>query len=248
MDSEPLTQYQPGICDVDMFGGYLKPESIWKLGLVWTMTGHRAHCTRDDVRSWIQIASSPLMIWIPKDFENKAELTEYRRRFVTLLWEAGIITKPYTSAQEKANRPQTAISGKVFFGGMDLAVLLSKLDVPQVSRGVCTYSNLCECASILTSRVDVIVQVFVLGYGTKSRCTFVYNPLADVVHAEGREWVWDVGRTVRGASPNIPVFDFDLSLVGANPEGVHVFGMLGMIGFCCVPVENSAWRARPCEG
>ena len=129
-----LTDYEPGVCDVDMFAGWLSVESLWQLGPVWAVTGHRTTCNEDEVRPWIQVASSPMLLWIPLEFSSAQELAEFRQEFVQQLFAWNIIAEPYAAAKESYHRPMCMVRGKLFMSAIDLGLLFKRLDVQQVHR------------------------------------------------------------------------------------------------------------------
>lgn len=70
-------------------------------------------------------------------------------------------------------------------------------------------------------------QVYLMGFGAKSVGMYVFNVINDVVLRDNKVWSWDVGRSVRTDTTDIPLFSFDGSLEGANGDGVLLYGMLG---------------------
>ena len=73
--------------------------------------------------------------------------------------------------------------------------------------------------------------MYLAGYGIKSPCWFVDNPLAKTISGAHplRRWSWDVGRTVRLEEHpgTIPVFCADLLAEDLISEGMKIRCILG---------------------
>ena len=70
------------------------------------------------------------------------------------------------------------------------------------------------------------------GYGTKSRCWFVCNPIAKIVEriTPNVVWSWDVGRTVHSTEEAITLFGLDAAHEFCRANKITIYGMLGERG------------------
>lgn len=77
-----------------------------------------------------------------------------------------------------------------------------------------------------------MLQVYVVGYGSKSRSWFLLNPVADIVQQSTPTiaWRWDVGRSARDSHPGlVPVFRFNAEDPDAIADGVTVYELFGAL-------------------
>ena len=92
------------------------------------------------------------------------------------------------------------------------------------------------------------MQVWVLGYGFKSRCWAVSNPFQEPSERVEKKWTWDVGRSVRATdADSIPLFGLDADDPHGPTMDMMCYEMMGtnkfMIysafkGYCIVQHGN----------
>ena len=131
---EPFTVYEPGPCDLDMIGGFMKVEEMFNVSLFWNLTGHRSGCKMEEAKPWPQLAIGPVGLWIPLQFASSALLLGFRQRICLELKMQGIANvKPYHCAEEGFTRPFTVVAESTLVGAYDLGVALKKAGVHEVS-------------------------------------------------------------------------------------------------------------------
>lgn len=137
MDLALLETYEPGLCDVDQLCGRMPVRNIEQLSAFWILEPHRTRFANPTVYEWIQLAATPILMWIPKEFESSEELTEFRERFVTQLHARGPFVAPYTSDRERPSRPFTMLAGTLRVAAQDLWQVLVEIGIPEVMLHTC---------------------------------------------------------------------------------------------------------------
>ena len=148
----PFTEYEPGVCDVDMWSGRIGSHKLPDLCQMWYLSGHRVHCTMPEVQRWVQIAAGPMPIYAPIEFGSYGQLQDLRKRFVDALWMKGVLVFPYESDKETSTRPMTLIAGKLHWPGLDLGLLLRELGILEVELEL----QSCMTLTLVSVRVKFI--------------------------------------------------------------------------------------------
>lgn len=120
-EPHPFREFEEGYPDVDMFSGALKVQHLCHISQMWHVSGHRTTSNLDPVKRWMQLASSPALVYIMQDYDTKAHLKQGRAAVVEALRGAGYDVDPYVSLKETATRPQTVINGNMVMTAYELS-------------------------------------------------------------------------------------------------------------------------------
>jgi len=131
--THPFDEYEDGYPDVDMCAGVLPSESLWLVNENWALSGHRVYCNKSQVKGLVQLASSPLLLYIPGNFLSSAELAACRQNLIAAFRKNGIEVEAYHSEKENFKTPFTVTGGRLTpITALDLGLVLRDAGIPQV--------------------------------------------------------------------------------------------------------------------
>ena len=125
-----FSEYEEGFPDFDMCCGIMPTNALGLLSELWVLSGHRVYCNFKHIKPFLQLTSSPFLLFVPMRFESNEEMATIRGNIVAALRESGVKARPYISDKESFKSPMTVTAGKGMpVSELDLGLALDLLAI-----------------------------------------------------------------------------------------------------------------------